>query len=297
MRLTGSMCALLFAFTACGAIAQGMSVSYLEGEAAIRSGSSWVELSIGDTVSAEASVRLGQGAYVELKLMGANIVLSEKGTYSMRDVLSSRRAFRSAGVGKAVSATLSYMVTGPARTQSAVFGVRGENRSEGDDPSWVTSSAQVFLDAGREYIKSGQYDEAIEQLRQGQDEAAEQESARVRYYLAYAYSLNGDTRNALKQAADLQPTRTDAWAADFVVLKAKLLIDTNAYAQEIEWLTRQENDLSGDAQRASLYYFLLGVGYRGVGDTTNAKQSLSKVAAISGESDLGKAAVQLLQNQ
>jgi len=221
--------------------------------------------------------------------------LSQKGTYNLRDILASSHALDSAGAGKAILAALSSFLMGPARNQSTA-GARGANGSKAEDSDWVTSSAQVFLDAGEQYLKSGQYDEAIEQFLQALDAATEHESPQVRYYLAYSYSLNGDTRAALKYASDLQPIAGDEWASDFIILKAKLLVDSSAFGQEIAWLTQNGNDLSGDAPRGALYEFLLGVGYRGVGDAANAKDSLSKVVSTSGESDLGKAAAQLLQN-
>ena len=174
--------------------------------------------------------------------------------------------------------------------------MRGANEGKAEDSEWVTSSAQVFLDAGKQYLQSGQLKEAIEQFLLAFDAATEKESRQVQYYLAYAYSLSGDTRAALKHAAGLQSSSANEWASDFIILKAKLLVDSNAFVQEIAWLTQNGNDLSGDAQRAALYHFLLGVGYRGVGDAANAKASFSKVVAMSGESDLGKAAAQLLQN-
>jgi tetratricopeptide (TPR) repeat protein len=297
MRRARHGCALLMLFVACGAFAQSLSVAYIEGDAQARSGSSWTVLSVGDPISSEATLRLEEGAYVELSSQGAKITLSQKGTYKLHDIVSSSRALGSAGAGKALLTTLAHLAAGPALNQGAVAGARGANESKADDSEWVASSAQVFIDSGREYVKSGQYDQAIGQFLQALDSAAnENESAEIRYNLAEAYSLKGDTRNALKQAAGLQPSSGDGWSADFVLLKAKLLMDTNAYAQEISWLTQQGNDLSGDAQRAQAYLFLLGVGYRGVGDTSKEKETLSKVVSISGESDLGKSAGQLLQS-
>lgn len=79
-------------------------------------------------------------------------------------------------------------------------------------------------------------------------------------------------------------------------LKAKLLADSNAFSQEIAWLRQSGNDLSGDVQRAALYSFLLGVGYRGVEDTANSKACFLRVVAMSAGSDLGKTATQLLRS-
>jgi hypothetical protein len=275
---------------------QELSVLYVEGETQVQNGPSWVALSIGDRLSAKATIQLNEGAYVELMGTGSKIVLSQKGTYNLLDILTSSRALGSAGVEKALESSLSHLAAGPVHNQSTAAGVRGSNEASADDSIWVASSAQVFLDAGEQYLQSGQYDQAIQQFLQARDAATEEEVPQVQYYLVFAYYLGGDTRAALKQAAGLQPVSGDAWASDFIIVKAKLLVDSSAFAQEVAWLTRSGNDLSADAQRASLYDFLLGVGYRGVGDTSKEKVSLAKVVAMSAESDLGKAAAQLLQN-
>ena len=296
--MRGSLCVgmLLSVLGVCSACAQEVSVSYLDGEAQVQSGGSWAALSIGDRISTQATIQLSAGAYVELKRADLKIILSQKGTYLLRDLVATAHAMDSAGVWKTLSTTLSILLVGPARNQSRGFGARGANEGKGEDSEWVTSSAQVFLDSGKQYLRSGQHKEAIEEFLLALDAASEKESSLVHYNLAYAYSLSGDTRAALKHAAGIQPGGDDEWAADFIILKAKLLVDSNAFAQEIAWLTQNGNDLSGDAQRAALYNFLLGVGYRGIGDRSNEKANLSRVVAISGESDLGKAAAQLLKN-
>ena len=295
MRRLRSWSLLLLLFGAGGAFAQVLTVAYVEGDARVRNGAAWVELSIGDSVSGESTVQLGDGAYLELTSASARIALSQKGSYSLHNILSSSRALGSTGAGKALLASLSHLASEPARNQGAVGGARGANESKTDDTEWEGSSAQVFLDSGREFSRSGQYDQAIAQLTQALAVADETEVPEVRFNLADAYSLKGDTRGALKLAASLKPSGGEAWAADFVLLKAKLLMDTNAFSQEITWLTQNGNDLSGDAQRGQVYLFLLGVAYRGAGDTANQKEALTKAVFLSPDSDLGKAAAQLLQ--
>jgi tetratricopeptide (TPR) repeat protein len=296
VKLALTVGVLVFAFAAYIAGAQELSVTYVDGDAQVRDGSAWAVLSIGDRLTPQATIQLSRGAYVEIKRGDTKIVLSQKGTYSLASLIASSRALGSAGVGKALLSSLSRLAAGPAHNQSDTAGMRGANETKSNESEWMTSSAQVFLDAGQQYLKSGQYAEAIEQFLQALDAATEQESPQVHYYLAYAYSLNSDTQAALKHAMDLQPSGGDEWASDFIILKAKLLIDSYAFGQVIAWLTQNGNDLSGDAQRGAIYEFLLGVGYRGVGDTANAKASLSKVVTMSSDSDLGKAATQLLQN-
>ena len=176
MKRALSVGVVLFTFAVCAVGAQQLSVSYVDGDAQVRSGSSWAALSVGDRLSPQATIQLSDGAYVELKWAGSKIVLSQKGTYLLRDVLASSRALDSAGVWKTLSATLSSILTGPSRKQSIAAGARGANEDKAEDSTWVTSSAQVFLDAGKQYLKSGQYKEAIEQFLLALDAATEKES-------------------------------------------------------------------------------------------------------------------------
>jgi hypothetical protein len=116
----------------------------------------------------------------------------------------------------------------------------------------------------------------------------------ILYYLAYARSMTGDEEEALKLTDDLRLTGAEEWAADFVVLRAKLLLDASSFGEEVRWLLRNRRMVSGDSERAPMYYFLLGLGYRGVGDAGKGKQALSKVVSLNPEGELGKAASRLL---
>ena len=296
MKHAGMGCALVLIFAAGGAFAQNLSVTYVEGDARMQRGSSWVGISTGDTLPREATVLLRAGAYVELGATGTTITLSQNGTYNLRDIVPFSRNLKSAGVGKAILDILAYLLNGPAHNQSTVAGVRSANEGRGQDAEWVTSSAGVFLDSGRQYIKAGQYDKAIAQLLRALETATDQESPTVCFYLAFAYSMIGDTRNSLKYAANVQPDGSNERSTDFIILRAKLLIDSNAYAQEVAWLTQAGNDLTGDPQRADAYLLLLGAGYRGVSDISREKQALSQVVSIAAEGDLRNAAASLLRN-
>ncbi|MGA2641617.1 MAG: hypothetical protein ABSG21_12030 [Spirochaetia bacterium] len=133
--------------------APALSVSYAEGSACLRSGSSWQALSIGDSVPAEAIIRLDDGASVQLKGMGADIWLAQKGTYAVHDLLAARQKIGSPTIGNVLSASLAFLLTGPAHNQSAVLGARGADESKGADSDWVETTAQENIQQGKDYLK------------------------------------------------------------------------------------------------------------------------------------------------
>ncbi len=293
-----SIFSLVMFFTLRGFVfaAPAFSVSYVEGAAYLRSGSSWQALAIGDTVSSDASVRLDAGAAMQLKGAGADIYLTQKGTYAVGDLLAARQKLGSAGVVQAISASLVYLLAGRVKNQSTAAGARGADESASLDSEWVESNAQENIDQAKDDIQSGDYTAAVGKLTEALDDATGDEVAETHYYLASAYSLNGDTPDAVRQIAGAKPAGGASWSGDYVLLQAKLYQDTFAFAQAVQWLNQPGNDLSNDAQRASLYYFLLGLGYRGAGDEQKATASLQKVVTLEGTSNLGTTAAGLLQN-
>jgi hypothetical protein len=94
----------------------------------------------------------------------------------------------------------------------------------------------------------------------------------------------------------VKPEGGAPWAHDFGLLQAKLLLDTFAFGHGIQWHSQLENDLSTDAQCATLHYCLPGLGYREAGGPQKETQALTKVVNIDGGSDLGTSAADLLKN-
>ena len=278
------------------AAAQSFSVSYLEGKAQVACGTSWKELSIGDVVAPDSSIRLKADALLQLKGSGAELTLSRAGTYSLAALLEARRTITSSTVATALASFFRQLSFPAAKNRSSALGARGADESKSDEDGWSESSAEVFLDAGKEYLKAGKYEKAIEQLEEALDAASEEEAPEIRYYLGYALSLSGDLKQAWRQTASLKPAASVSWYGDFILLRAKLLEDTSAYAEAVALLSDEGASLSQDVKRAPLYYFLLGLAYRGAGDSENAKQAFSKATSISQDSDIGTAAQQLMEN-
>lgn len=296
MKSIVCFCLLSFLIVASAMAAPGLRVTYVDGTAYIGSDNSWKRLGIGDSVSTESTVRLDAGASLDIKGLGADLYLMQKGSYRIRDLLAARRKLTSPGIGAAISAKLKGMLKGPTSNQSAVAGVRGADESRSSDSDWVENGFQESLQKAKDEIRSERYAEAIDTLEAATDAATAEELPELRYNLAYAYSQSGDTPNASRQLFGLSPVDGAPWSLDYVLLRAKVDLDANAFDQAIQWLTTPRNDLSRDADRASLYYFLLGLGYRGLGDPADEQLVLDRLVATDGDSELGKAAARLLKD-
>ena len=275
---------------------QNLGVSYLEGEASAARGGATVRLSVGKEVSPEATIVLGQGACIVLKAAGKDIVLSQKGSYSLPSILSSRRSASLTTALRALALALSRIAGRQAKNQGTVVGTRGALTDEGEGDEWAEGGASVFLDAGRQLIASAQYEKAIEQLKRALNAAEEGEIPEVRYNLANAHALAGDTLAALSDSAGLSLSGGEPWAADFILFKGKLLMDTFAYEQAVQWLEEKGGALARDTLYAPTYLFLLGLAHRGTGNMPKGNKSLSQVAEITPGSDLAKAALGLIRN-
>jgi tetratricopeptide (TPR) repeat protein len=271
--------------------AQSLDVVYVEGHAQVQKGNSWIDLYLGDSLSIESSLRLQSAAIVQLQNQQASVFLNRPGTYVLVDVLKDRSNFSSSRIASVVVNCLRVLAFGRVNRASTVSGPRAVDASEAENAGWVESSSQVFLEGARAHIAHGDYDHAIKQLNQALEFARKEEVPSIRFQISRANALSGNVQVAWMQLEQLRPVPADDWVPDFVLLKAKLLLDSSAYAEEVAWLIA--NDLSQDSWRAALYYFLLGVGQRAAGDIDGSNNSLDKVKTISADSDLGMLAVEL----
>ena len=304
-----------FLFTSAQAGAQAsttaLTVSYMEGTASQRTGSSWSVLSIGDQVPLDAAVKLERLALVHFKAPGASITLTQPGTYILRNLVEASASLRSAGAMEAAAIAFSRVLRGTGKPVNAVGGVRSEVmpredfnsiRDDGGPPgdsAPPSDSAPAVTPAGaairtaRDLISMESYQEAIDQLRDVDLMASTKESREASFYLASAYELAGDARSALAALGRASPKGDEEWAPDAVLLGARLLEDTFAWAQARDLLLKAGASLRWDEQRAPTYLFLLALAYRGTGEKEQQDIVLERIVSMDPASDLALAAARL----
>lgn len=290
------LAALLFGLAGITLSAQDVQVSYLEGKVQVKTNAAWKELNIGDKLAADAVFELGKNASLELQAGGSSFNINQAGTYQLKDVLAARQKNESSGVAKSLRSTFTNMMdSGSAKQRSNVAGVRAANQSEGGS-NWVTSDTQVLIESGKALLQSSQYTDALARFLGAREEALDEELPEVQYLLAFTLAQMGDYRRAAKELPDMVVVPDADWAGDCILLQARLLEDSYAWAQAVSLLTTQGSFLANDASRGPLYHFLLGLAWLNSGNTANARTALTKVSNQSPDSELGKAAAALLKN-
>jgi tetratricopeptide (TPR) repeat protein len=285
-----SLCLALASF------AQAAKITYIEGSPQAKTSSGWAAMAIGDALAADAVIRLAGSSLVELKTARGTLTLSQSGTYDLKDLLATSQRLASTGALKALAGKFSGLMGGTsAANQTAVAGVRGADKSEGDS-GYVESEAQVPLGEGKSLIAAHDYAGAIAKLAEARDLAGIDELPEILFTLGLAQSLQGDERAAMESLADLKPEGA-SWAPDYYLLEAELLVDAFAYDKAIALLQGDGSVLTRDSNRATEAWFLLGLAYQGKGDNASAKEQLSKVVAAESGSELGKAAAALISTQ
>ncbi len=270
-----------------------ISVDYVDGYLDIQEDGEWYELYMGDVISDGDTIRLDENSIAELSLPGNKLTLTRPGVYVVADLLEASGEQRSIGIASVIGSKIRTLVKEPEQNQTAVMGVRG-SKSE-NELEWMSGDTSELLETGIEYLADGEYAEAAGVFEEAYDFADPTEESEVLFYLSYTNLLMGQTRLAVQALEYAEPDPSQEFFEDLVLLKGQLLTETFAHEEAIEWLDEYSSDIktSGALQMSLL---LSGVNYRGLGNTSMARQSLEEALAIDSSSDAGQAAENLLKN-
>ncbi len=144
----------------------GLTVEYIEGYIDIKDGDEWVELLIGDEVTEDDVIKLGEDSFAVLSGYGFDIKLTKPSIYYIKDIIGTtvkRQSF--AGL---IGDKIKTLTQKPERAQSVVAGVRASERiNEGMD--WSTGDGTELLSEAVEFFDSEEYEIAIEVLWEAEE--------------------------------------------------------------------------------------------------------------------------------
>ena len=276
--------------------AEDLTVEYLEGWVDVRSGGTWREVSIGDTVGPSAALRLEEDSLIELSRHNAELTLTGPGTYDVAKVLRGYSARERSGYEGLLAEKLRTILRGKRNEgeQTVVGGVRGDTVDD-TELGWVEDDGGGYITAGREALGREEYELALQLFREAYDYVYGPEAEReVLFHLALTETFREDRASALSYLQDVSFASGDELYDDYALLKAKLLIDTFDYRGAADFLRGYIESFDAEPpEEAQTAYFLLGIAYNAL-DDSRASEAFSRAAEIDRTGDIGKAAASFL---
>lgn len=280
------------------ATAQQVTVAYVEGSVQFQDGRAWIDLYVGDPLSATDTVRLAEGAYLEIRAGSATVRLTRAGTYAVRDLVSSSERTQTAGLGGVVLQRIGRVHTPQRPTQTAAGGVRASEAVANTGPSWVGGEpVGELIVQGAGKLAEGDYQEGYSLLEEAYEYASTaSEEAAAAFYFGYASSLVGRFPRALELLTEIGPDPETEFYATHVLALGQLLVESFSYPEAIDYLTALAADDASSPEDRQYAELLLGVAFDGMGMTAQARTYLQSARSRLPGTPAATAAQELLGN-
>ncbi len=274
--------------------ATDFSVDYVDGSLMLRNENSWSEVYIGDIIPDNAILKLGEDSIAELRGDELSFTLSRPGIYNLADVVKQRGKMRSWGVVSVLGNKISGVLSEKKIKNTAVMGVRGAKADDSKDVEWVEDSDDYVIE-GKQLLKEGKYDEAIEVLKEGMDEADDDVRNECLYLLGVADIQRGKYPSALKYLNKVKPDPYSPYFDNYIVLRGNLLVDSFSFEEANRLFDLYLKNRSSD-DNLQVVYYLKAVALRNLNRDREAKGALKRAYQMDPSSEIGKRSRKLLSS-
>jgi tetratricopeptide (TPR) repeat protein len=278
---------------------QSLYVDYIEGDVDVRTKGLWTPVSIGDELLIASSLRLKEGSFIELISGKERISIFEKGTYKLKDIVDTSKEVSSWGMASLFEIKMKAVFAKDEniRGSEAQAGVRGPDESESLEEQvefFDIEDDNQFIKDGLEFIEKGNYKAALSEFLEGFEKAAgDEEAITFRYYIAYTYSEMEIKARALKYLNEVEVPEEHPFLRDIILLRGRLLIEGMAFHEALNLLTVYLSRYP-EGEFAQALLILSSYCYRGLGDTTKARENLTSAVTIDPATEIGKEAEKIL---
>lgn len=282
---------LMFSFTL---QAGELEIEYVAGTVECKTGNGWQDLFIGDTIEEKSTIRMEQDALLEFTYQGSKIVFHREGTYPVKQILASSTELGEWGLGGLLGAKIDNIIQGKSSEgQSASMGVRAAEVT--DDPFedlWLDDEFEEeedLLDPGKELILEGDFEEGINYFNGVKSQITALQRDEFYYYLGLAYLGAGEKAQALDSLAGSQPDNYADYYADYILVRGKLLVESQAYREALDLFNAYLAGYSFGVEQQPVY-FLAGFCQAQLGQEQAALQRLEKARNLDPTNEIGNAA-------
>jgi tetratricopeptide (TPR) repeat protein len=288
---------IMVALSAAPLFGQAILVEYVEGIVEVRSGSDWVELFIGDTVSRDETVRIGGGGLIELRDSDRTVLLSRPGTYELSSVVAAGSRTAPSGLGSLVTGRIRSLVSEDEPRDAVVAGVRASEAVERSAVTWAGGeSVYELVEEGLAALDEGAFEDAYYAFYDAWEFAGSEDVAMVQFYLGYAAYLTGSPGEALGHLRDPAPDPATEYYGDHALTLAQIYVESFDYEAALDLLGRYVSEGNpGDAELQTALV-LQGLAHSGSGDSRLARERLQQAQGIDPDSEAGALAAVLIDS-
>jgi tetratricopeptide (TPR) repeat protein len=289
-----TLCLFLILCAGAALWGQDLVLEYTDGFLELKAGAGWEELMIGDSVPADAVVRLSDGI-AEFSSGDQRIILNNEGVFLLRDLLKASGEVASWGIGRMVGNRISALTGEKQQSTEAVMGVRGAAQ-DSEEIQWMDWEGEEDpLAKAQGLLDQGLFDEAIEVYQDALAAAFEPaQKSELSYRIAQTHVLAGRSGQGFRILADIQPDPAGGWYEDYVLLYGSLLMESLAFRQAAELFEVYLRNGRGGVGEQMVHY-LAYFCYDKLGRSENARQALVSAVRLGSDTDLGVKAEKILQ--
>ncbi len=283
-RALGLVSALVLVFAA-SAFAQSYSVTYSDGVVELKTTTGWTALSIGDSVPANASVRVSQTGSLELTRAKAKITILKDGTYDVAALASASQKSGAGGIGADISQKLQSLTSGKQKT-GTVGGVRAAEQGQ-QSVTWAEESDEVRSEVAA-LLAEKKYQDAVKTLDNAINDASSPEDEQeFTYLLGVAYYGSGQAVKAYRAIAKVSADPSAQWYASYIILKSQLLVDSLDFTGALAVL-QPFISANPSGEPTQVAYLLTYYCQKGLGNIPAARAALDAGYQIDPESETAK---------
>ena len=273
--------------------AEEFQLVYKDGDVSAKSGSGWSSLMNGDSLPADSQVKLAPGAIAEFSGPNTTLLFSKPGTYRLR-TSTEQDSPRETTVLSSVFSRIARIGGDEDREQSQAMGVRGDEASGSAGLTWIDEDSMSF-DEAKSAFRSGEYEQAIDILRNEVDPIILSDESEYWYYLAAANLAAGHKGPALQIARRHPANQFSEVYSDFLLLKGRLLLEGMDYSAAAEQLQQYIYSVSSDGRKQAGYY-LYGIALQQQGQSDGARRALQMAVELDADRELTNLAGKALKN-
>jgi len=218
--------AMVLSIVVCTAIgALDFTVNYAEGSVETNADGGWHAVFAGETVSGSDQIRIGPGAFVELRGDSGVVRLSRPGTFAVRDL--SHLEESATELDTAVGSLLRALVFKREIRETTTAGARASDAASEPEVEWAGGmSAWDLMAKGIEYLAAGDPEEAYFEFEEAYLWAEPDEQSRIGYLYALTASQIGERDLAREILAEIPLSDDEYWYVDAQLLRAELLLES-----------------------------------------------------------------------